>query len=168
MHPVYRDTQRTKPWWVWGLVLGLGALAWATFVAQVGMGREVGPRPAPDWGVWLVAGVIGVGLPALVASLRLTFEVDDRELRCRFRPLMRRRVPLDRIASAEVRDYRPILEYGGWGIRWAPRRGWVYSLSGDRGVQLVLTDGRRLLLGTDRPEQLSRAINVRRGGSAPS
>lgn len=53
-----------------------------------------------------------------------------------------------------VRQYRPILDYGGWGIRWAPGKGWAYTVRGNLGVQLELSDGKRLLVGSQSPEGL--------------
>lgn len=158
----FTDVQSRKPIWVWPLVLGLACLAWAAFVAQVVAGHPLGPNPAPNGVIWVLLVLIGVGLPLFIASLRLTIEVDRRELRLRYRPLLLKRIPLDHIRAADARTYRPILEYAGWGIRWAPGRGWCYTLAGNTGVQLTLHDGRKLLLGTDHAEAVAEAINQRR------
>jgi len=158
----YQDSQTRKEWWMWALAIGLAALAWAFFVQQIVLGRDVATRPAPDIVVWAILVLVGVGLPTLVALLRLTVEVDDQELRCTYRPFFTRRIPLDSIQRVEARTYRPILEYGGWGIRWWPRHGWAYTLAGNQGVQLHFDDGRKLLIGTDRPAELARAIDERR------
>ena len=57
-----------------------------------------------------------------------------------------------------MRQYRPILDYGGWGIRWGPGKGWAYNVSGNRGVQLELLDGKQLLIGSQNPEKLAQMI----------
>ena len=49
--------------------------------------------------------------------------------------------------------YSPLAEYGGWGIKWG-RSGLALNARGDRGVRLTLTDGRRVLVGSQRPEEL--------------
>ena len=83
--------------------------------------------------------------------------------------LGRRRFAFDDIASCEARTYRPLLEYGGWGIRWGPS-GRAYNVKGNRGVQLVLSSGKRLLVGSQKAEELATAItrgkdpDVRRHG----
>lgn len=46
----------------------------------------------------------------------------------------------------------------GWGIRLTPH-GWLYNVSGLDAVELHLTGGRKVRLGTAEPAQLSRAIN---------
>ena len=63
----------------------------------------------------------------------------------------------------EARTYRPILEYGGWGIRYTMGRGWAYNVSGNQGVQLELASGKRILIGSQRAEELARAIGEAKG-----
>jgi hypothetical protein len=79
----------------------------------------------------------------------------------RMPPFVRRVLPASNIAGAEARTYRPVREYGGWGVRWSLRglnANRAYNVSGDQGVQLVLTNGDRVLIGTQRPTELEAAI----------
>ena len=45
----------------------------------------------------------------------------------------------------------------GWGIRRIPK-GWLYNVSGMQAVEVILTDGRMVRLGTNEPEKLVMAI----------
>ena len=114
-------------------------------------------------GVEWVPLAVGAGLLLLFHVLELTVTVRPSETDVRFRPLTRRRVPHAALRSCEARTYRPILEYGGWGVR----RGWgggrAYNVRGNRGVQLVLDDGTRILVGSQRPEELAAAIRSAAG-----
>jgi TATA-box binding protein (TBP) (component of TFIID and TFIIIB) len=53
-----------------------------------------------------------------------------------------------------------MLEYGGWGIRcgWHGKK--VYNISGNRGVQLVFKNGKRLLIGSQKPDDFANALNL--------
>lgn len=97
---------------------------------------------------------IGVPILALVGWLfhSLTIEVADGELRLRFGPgLIRKRIPLDQIVSAEpVRTN--IIE--GWGIHLS-RFGWLYNVSGFDAVAVKLKNGQHFALGTDEPTVLA-------------
>jgi hypothetical protein len=64
----------------------------------------------------------------------------------------------DEIDKYEKIEYRPILEYGGWGIRIGIH-GKAYNVSGNRGIRLVFSTGKRLLIGTQRPDDFERTIN---------
>lgn len=105
---------------------------------------------------------VGVGLLWLLLSSRLSTNVIVEGVAVQFRPLHRRAriFPFDAIASATARTYEPITEYGGWGIRGS-KEDRAYNVSGNEGVQLVLHDGRRVLIGTRRPIELEAAIRLR-------
>lgn len=156
---VYREVQRLSQWWVWLLVAAGSASAWYAFVYQVITGREVGDRPAPDWLVALIWLLAGLGLPLLIVSARLVVEVRGDGLYFRYHPFHRRshHIAFGEIEKAEARSYRPILEYGGWGIRWG-RGGKAYNVKGNRGVQLELASGKRILFGSQKAEELAAAI----------
>jgi len=91
----------------------------------------------------------------------LTTEVRRDGIYIRFSPLHRsfRKIPLVDLMRHEVRTYSPIREYGGWGIRYG-RKGTAYNARGNRGVQLELSDGKQVLIGSQKPEELARAIDM--------
>ncbi len=72
-------------------------------------------------------------------------------------PFKKEAIPFSEIAKCDARQYSPIKEYGGWGIRYGTK-GMAYNVSGDRGVQLELTNGKRLLIGSQRSEELAKTI----------
>jgi hypothetical protein len=71
---------------------------------------------------------------------------------------------LEEIVSAELVTFRPIRDFGGWGIRHGGG-GWAYTVRGNRGVRLTLQYGSPLLIGSQNAEDLYQAIErARRGG----
>jgi hypothetical protein len=65
----------------------------------------------------------------------------------------------DKIAKSFVRQYNPIIEYGGWGLRlglFGKNR--AYNISGKEGIQLVFHDHKKLLVGTNKPEEATNAL----------
>ena len=100
-----------------------------------------------------------LAIVAMLAYAHLDVIVTDEELLIRFRPfhLRGRRIPLRDIAEAQARTYSPLGEYGGWGIRLGSR-GMAYNAYGNRGVQIVLVDGRQILIGSQRSEELAAAL----------
>jgi hypothetical protein len=123
----------------------------------------------PIVGLLLAASPRGVppGLPAFLGLVlgaclllfwSLTVEVDATALRFRFGPgLIRKSVPIDAIEACESVKAPP-----AWGIHWAGKRGWLYNVSGSGAVALRLKGGRALMLGSDEPEALCRAIEAAR------
>lgn len=159
--PHFREEQRLRQWWLWLLLGVVAGIAWWAFFKQVLLGKSFGGRPGPDWVVWLIWGVVGVLAPLVVWGMCLEIEVDSGALHYRYRPFIgRRSVPLAEIRGCSAITYRPVRHYGGWGIRWSPRRGWAYNTGGNQGVLIELRGGKQFLLGSQRAEELSRAISL--------
>lgn len=161
--PVFKEVQRFRQVWIWVLVLVPVVISWWAFYKQVVVGDPFGSRPGPDWLVWTLFIVFGIGFPLLFYSLRLVTEVWHDRVRVALKPFHSRVIKLEEIESVEAREYRPVVEYGGWGYRISPKNGVAYNVYGKTGVQLVLTDDRKVLIGSQRSEELARAINSVRG-----
>jgi hypothetical protein len=159
---MFKEEQRFRQWWIWAIVLVVAALGWWGFVQQIVVGEPFGNNPASDWAVWLLWVFVGLGLPVLFAFIRLAIEVTADEVVIRYRPLMKRRILLADIERVNARTYKAVREYGGWGIKGWSFKSVAYNISGDRGVQLTLRDGRRIMLGSRRPDELAQAIETQR------
>jgi len=99
-------------------------------------------------------------VPILVLFLlaRLVVDVDRDEIRISFHLLWpTRRIPLGSVRRAHVERYSPLFDYGGWGVRLSPR-GWAFTVGGHEGVVVETTDGKRVLIGSHRPQELEAAI----------
>ena len=105
-------------------------------------------------------------LPTAVVGLLIFTElhvtVTPEAVRVRMRPFVNRTIARTNIAGAEARTYRPVREYGGWGVRLG-RRGWAYNVSGNRGVLLTLVEGRRVMIGSQRAGDLAAAVRAMTG-----
>jgi hypothetical protein len=158
---IFREEQRFRQWWVWLLVLGVAAIQWWGFVEQIVLGVPWGDSPAPDWIMWLFWLLFGIGLPVFFYRLALTVDVTPEQVIIRYRPLANRMIPFAEVESVKVRTYKPILSYGGYGLRGTSRNT-VYNVSGNQGVSLLLRDGRQVLIGSQRASELALAIDSAR------
>jgi len=159
---LFNETQRYPPAWVFAIALILVAFAWYVFISQVLIGHPFGARPASNLTVWIIFLIAGVGLPLLFFVMKLVVTVSRRSIYIRFIPFLRKEIPLSDVKACKVRTYRPIMEFGGWGIRWASGNRWAYTMSGSAGVQLELLSGKRILIGSRRPDELLTAVNAAR------
>ncbi len=155
----FREVQRFRQLWVWAVVVFLMGLSWYSFIQQIILKNPFGTRPAPDVlliGLWVL---FGWSFPLMVYIAGLTTEVREDGIYIRFIPFHRkfRTMPFEAIQTYEARTYHPLKEYGGWGIRYGSG-GKAYNVCGDRGVQLVLRSGRKILLGSQKPEEMVLAI----------
>ncbi len=157
---LFREVQRFRQFWLWALVVFLTGVSWVAFIQQILLNIPFGTRPAPDIvlvGMWVLFGVV---FPITAFSAGLITEVRENGIYIRYIPFHRqfRTMPFDAIQTYEARMYRPFREYGGWGIRYGSG-GKAYNVSGNRGVQLVLLSGRRILIGSQNPDALINAMD---------
>ena len=163
---LFHEEQQFRQKWLWLLVFGIFLIESPVFcyllVKQLIFGQPVGNQPMLN-AVLIVLGpamiFLSIGLLYLFYKLKLITEVYEDSLLIRFYPFVRRRILFSALKYFEARTYRPIWEYGGWGIRYG-WKGTAYNVSGNRGVQLVLTNGKRILIGSQKPEELIRVIKA--------
>jgi len=161
----FHEEQQFRQPWVWLLLLVITLCVTGMFVhgfyTQLYLGQAWGDRPMTDTALVISAAfsfLISAGLTLLFYKLKLITEVGPDGIHIRFFPLTRRNISFDNITSCKARTYRPIREYGGWGIRFS-RKGRAYNVSGNRGVQLEFQQGRPLLIGSQMSEELAKVIN---------
>jgi hypothetical protein len=157
-----REVQRFGQPWIWGLLALIVAGAWYSAFRQLFLNKPVGTHPAPDSLMAVIWGVFGIGFPLFFWILRLITEVREDGLYVRFIPFHRRFIKISGtdIICAEVYTFRPLRDYGSWGIRCGPR-GKAYTVKGDQGVELELRDGRRLMIGSQRAQALAETLSSR-------
>jgi len=151
----YKQTERLREPWVWAIVAGSSVVVLASAVATWGGdGSIVGT---------LILLATALAIPLFVWSMHLTVTVDEKEVVAHLWPFARRRFALEQITSAQARSYHPVKEFGGWGLRRSRAGVRAYTITGDRGVELMLVDGRRVMLGADRATDLQLAIESAKG-----
>lgn len=155
----FREVQRFRQIWMWLLVGLVAGVSWYGAIVQLLYKRPFGDNPAPDSLLVIIWVVFGLGFPLLFYSIRLETEVRSDGVYVRFFPLSRsfQRFGRENIEKCEVATYRPLRDYGGYGIRYSSQ-GKAYNVSGNQGVRLHLREGRPLLIGSQMPEHLASAV----------
>ena len=169
---LFREEQRffngLMKWIFPGIFLvSVGPLAYGVY-QQLLLGKPWGNDPSSDQGLVLTfvfVFILMVGLGLVFAKSKLEVTIDSQGIHYRFPLFIRKWQTLkkEQIVRYEVRKYSPLWEYGGWGYRHRPRirarrSGVALSVSGNIGLQLYLFDDRKLLIGTQRPDAINRAM----------
>ncbi len=168
--PLFVEEQRLRQWWLWLILVPSIGVVWFGFWQQIVLGKKFGNNPGPDWIWWILFPVVGVGLPWMLYTLLLSVEVRQDKVLVRFTtplfPLFRKTIPMEKILRAEAVTYRPLRDYGGWGIRCGAK-GTAYTMSGHRGVRLEVAEGTDILIGSQQPDQLAATIAQARADQKP-
>jgi hypothetical protein len=158
---IFREEQRFALWLRWLMALSMALVVPLSIFPLTKIPSEQGP---PEILLAILLIVAGVFVPIIIAALfwllKLETQVRPDGLYIRYYPfhIHFKRFTPDDLSEYYARKYKPIREYGGWGIRYSFGKGKAYNVSGNKGVQLVFKNGKRLLIGSQRAQELKEAI----------
>ncbi len=157
---IYRETQKFGLVCFWGI-----GLCWAIALGVMGytyFNLKTAGKLSNDFYIpfILVMGVLTL-VEILFFSARLVIEVRESGIFIRYIPfhLHFKEIPLDTCIKVQAVSYSPLGDYGGWGIRYAPK-GRCYNCKGTQGVKLEFANGKHIMLGTQKPQELEAAIRL--------
>lgn len=162
---LFHETQSLGRWHT-RLVLAMPPAALA-FIAcrQLVWGHPWGSPPVSNGGLLFLTILLALVYVRLI-TVRLVTELRPAELVVGMRGLWRmKRIPLREVDAATVKEYDPVGDFGGYGIR-SGRRGQACIARGNRGVELRLGSGRKIMIGSQHPEQLAKKIMEARACAA--
>jgi hypothetical protein len=164
----FKEEQYFTQAWLWAvLILSVAAMIVPMMIGlytQLVLGKPWGNQPVGDVALMWIAALelaFAIGLFLLFAKMRLITTVSESGLQYRFPPLIlkEKEIKKESIRTFEIRQYKPVKEYGGWGIRFGSgKTGKAYNVKGNIGMQLELNDGRKILFGTQRADVFQRAM----------
>jgi hypothetical protein len=159
----FAETQRFSRWWAWAAVIVFNILFLYAFVQQVIMGKPFGSKPATNMQL-ILAEFIPLFFLILLISIRLKTSFNNEGISYRYYPFQFTTtfIAWHELSDAYMREYNSLYEYGGWGIRVGTAKtgnALNTSQSCKTGLQLKFKNGRLLLIGTRRPEELKVIID---------
>ena len=105
----------------------------------------------------LILAVVGMALILPHGGQRTLVTRDEITIRWGLPGFRVLRLRTAEIASAEVHEFSPLKDFGGYGIRFN-REMKAYYLRGTNGVKLTMNDGKKYLIGSDSASDLAAVI----------
>ena len=160
---IYKEEQRFPRFWLWFiLVISFGAPI-VILLTQMKVEAEADSKEVMLL-VFVLFFILVVGglLCLLFLKTRLIIEITQMEIKFRYPPFILKWKIIEKreIERFVVKKYKPIAEYGGWGIKtkWK-KRNMAYNISGNIGLLLYLKSGKSILLGTQRKQAIKYAMD---------
>ena len=147
---VFQETQRFRQIWIWAILLGVTGIS----LGSIFFIEREAPLAFSD-----ISFPIGMlfFLNLLFLSFKLSTRIVVDRLSFRFFPFTRwRSYRFKAIDTMDLVEYNGLWEYGGWGIKWNGDS-WSYTTGGKWGI-LVKTQGKKFLIGTQKPEEAKKGI----------
>lgn len=154
----FLEVQQVRRGWMWLLLIlaytGLGMMA----VRHIFYQQAVGESLLTLSSIIFIALMLALVAFFIYKSCLITI-IKEGGISYRFSPLQLRHryIAWEDVEELYIREYDAISEYGGWGMKFGSE-GKAYTVKGKYGLQLQTTDGRKILIGTQRPIELERLI----------
>ncbi len=158
---LFTEQQKFKQWWLWLILLGINGFFLFGVFKQVISGQQFGNKPMSNLELLIATGLTII-LTILIVNFRLdtTIRMDGIYVRFFHFHLKFKHYTWDSLTKSFVRQYSPLIEYGGWGLRIGLfGKGTAYNVSGNKGLQLEFKNNKKLLIGTNKPDELTATLN---------
>lgn len=165
----FREKQYQTSWWVWVLLIGIDVLFIIGSILQLGFGKAFGNNPMSN--IMLISLTILIILFSIFfLSSNLQTYINEEGIYIKYFPFhfKFKHFAWENIEKVRVRGYNPIVEYGGWGIKTArfnllsfqfSKKGKIaYSVSGRNGLEILMKDGRKIMIGTRSPNSMEETL----------
>jgi hypothetical protein len=103
--------------------------------------------------------VLGLAFGMLYGGLRTIVTRESVIVRLGLPGIRVLKIATAEIATAEILEFSPIKDFGGYGIRFNGKM-FAYYLRGNRGIKISLHHGIQYLIGSDHPEQMLAVIKA--------
>ena len=142
MNYIFQESQKFTQWWVWGILLL--PLIFALSIED----------PNSNFGILILIFIL-----TLFYFLELRVRVNSQGIHYQFFPIHLRQYSIKKneIEKIEALKYKPLGDYGGWGIRYA-FKGKCYNVKGNLGVKVFLKNGSYVLFGSQKNKELEKAL----------
>lgn len=156
---LFTEHQKFKQWWLWLILIVInGGLIVAMVVQYL---KNDQPITKVDL---LITFSIILFITLLFWVFKLETRIKKEGIYVRFFPfhLKFRYYAWEDLTKCYVRKYAPLMEYGGWGLRYGlSNSGLAYNVSGNKGLQLHLKrKNRKILIGTQKGEEINKVLSA--------
>lgn len=153
----FKEEQRFNQTWVWVIAIIPVIMVIAEFSIIFTQKDKVETSDLVTMAIVLLVLLLTL---LWLKKMRLVTSINTNEIRFHYKALMRKPkvINWNDIISAEVVKYDPLMEYGGWGIKYSFKRGWCYNVAGDDGLRIKLKNGKSILIGTQKADELKRFL----------
>ena len=132
----FQEKQKFIQWWLWLIIFTLTVISF---------------MPKENNSFNYVYILFGCLIPIFFYLMELRIKVDNIGIHYQFYPfhIKYNTFFYNEITKIEAVMYKPILEYGGWGIKQG-FKGKAYNVHGKYGVKIYLKSGKNVLFGSQK------------------
>lgn len=150
----YQEKQKFNQPFVWIILVFFLIFQIYIIYQQIFLKSPVTNNPLPN-PILIITTISPLVMIVAIIFIRLETEINETGIVFGFVPFSKRRINWEEVQQAEVIDYGFI---GGWGLRFTFKYGTVYNVRGRYGLSILLKNGKKLMIGTQKQEELRNHI----------
>lgn len=128
-------------------------------IVQLSTGKPVGDHPMSDSGI-VITFFITVLVGLLLGNQKLKTTITPDEITYSFGIFASRSViKMDEVKAISIVKYDALTDFWGWGVRNNSTTD-CYTVSGDTGLEIILSKGKKNLIGTQKPKELQLVLET--------
>ncbi|MBN2636768.1 MAG: hypothetical protein JXR61_10895 [Prolixibacteraceae bacterium] len=163
---LFREEQRFNNWWLRIILLSAFIISTTPFLfgiyVQEVLGEPWGNNPAGTTTLVFILIfnlLLFGGISIYIVKMRLIVEIRQNGIWYKYPPQYAkwRHIKKEDIDRFELRVFKPVVEYGGWGIK-GEKSNKSLTVKGNNGLQIYFKDGKKLLIGTQRKQGMIYAV----------
>lgn len=155
---VFIEEQRFNQWWLYTILIIAVMGCFIPFILE--KDKLLAGNKEAIIGLTVAVTVTGFAI-LFILTIKLNTKIDALGIHYRFYPIQfnTKSIKWEDMAYCEVKKYSPIKDYGGHGYKMGLKgKGKALNIRGNMGIQIVLKNKKRILLGTQKPELAKNTI----------
>jgi len=153
-HTIYKEEQQYRNWEsIAFITLLIGGLVYGIVTGNAKNAMAISP-------MWLSACLVALsGFLLYLLNIKLRISVSDKSISYQYFPIhdKKKKVKIEDIQYCAVIDPSAAQSYTGRNLNFAVREQ-MYSVTGRRGLQVILKNNKRLFIGSKNPQELKSRI----------
>jgi len=144
MKILFNENQKFSQWWLWLILLSFPVFALYPFEVNNLNFNYI---------------VVSIAILVFFYFLELRVFITEEGLYYQFFPIHIKKhvIKFTEIKKIEAVKYKPIIDYGGWGIKHG-FNGKAYNVSGNFGVKIYLLNGKNILFGSRKHKKFEKVL----------
>ncbi len=153
---IFKEEQRFTQWWIWLLFLGLNLFFFYGIYQQLILETPFGNKPTSN-NFLIITSSLFLLVTVFFFYLKLKTRIDETGIYYRFSPIQSKfkKIKWETIKTVRVIKYKPIIDYGGWGIKLNS-----YSVKGNIGILFEFKNGKKFLIGSQKKNEATRVLET--------
>lgn len=165
----FSEKQYPPLWLVRIPLIGIGIMLCIFCILQIGFNKSIGNNPMSNVELAILT-IFFILFSLLFSSCNLQTNINKDGVYIKYFPfhLKYKYYSWESIERSQIIRYNPLKEFGGWGIKTSifrfqnfrikKSKNICYTISGNKGLELTMKDGKRVVIGTQKPNDLEEAL----------